>query len=101
MVYEAIAREYPHGIRDFGRDFCIQRSRIPRTGESDSKVSANITKIKNICRLAAVLLPLPSSVFSRLAVFLGNTMENSGKQNPKMGFKSPPRADMPTFKWLL
>jgi hypothetical protein len=20
----------------------------------------------------------------------GNTMENSGKQNPKMGFKSPP-----------
>ena len=29
----------------------------------------------------------------------GNTMENSGKQNPKMGFK-PPRAEMPTFKWL-
>jgi hypothetical protein len=26
-------------------------------------------------------------------------MENSGKQNPKMGFKSP-RAGMPTFKWL-
>jgi hypothetical protein len=29
----------------------------------------------------------------------GNTMENSGKQNPKMGFK-PPRAEMPIFKWL-
>jgi len=29
----------------------------------------------------------------------GNTMENSGKQNPKMGFK-PPRAEMTTFKWL-
>jgi hypothetical protein len=26
-------------------------------------------------------------------------MENSGKQNPKMGFK-PPRADEGTFKWL-
>ena len=23
----------------------------------------------------------------------GNTLENSGKQNPKMGFKSPPRAE--------
>jgi hypothetical protein len=31
-------------------------------------------------------LPLFST---RLAVFLGNTLENSGKQNPKMGFKSP------------
>ena len=29
----------------------------------------------------------------------GNTLENSGKQNPKMGFKSP-RAEIPTFKWL-
>jgi hypothetical protein len=29
----------------------------------------------------------------------GNTMENSGKQNPQSGFKSP-RAEMPTFKWL-
>src|SRR5271166_1788913 len=27
-------------------------------------------------------------------------MEHSGKQNPKIGFKSPPRAEMPTFKWL-
>src|ERR1700722_8288789 len=33
-------------------------------------------------------------VFStRLALFLGNTMENSGKQNPEMGFKSPPEQD--------
>jgi hypothetical protein len=29
----------------------------------------------------------------------GNTLENSGKQNPKMGFKSP-RAEILTFKWL-
>jgi len=26
-------------------------------------------------------------------------MENSGKQNPETGFKSP-RAEMPIFKWL-
>jgi hypothetical protein len=26
-------------------------------------------------------------------------MENSGKQNPKMGFKSPPEHDA-TYKWL-
>jgi hypothetical protein len=29
----------------------------------------------------------------------GKTMENSGKQNTKSGFKSP-RAEMPTFKWF-
>jgi hypothetical protein len=29
----------------------------------------------------------------------GNTLENSGKQNPKMGFK-PPKAEMPIFKCL-
>ena len=35
-----------------------------------------------------------------MEILQGNTMENGGKQNPKMGFKSPPRAEMPTFKWL-
>jgi len=33
----------------------------------------------------------------------GNTLENSGKQNPKMGFKSPPEQIVrmhATFKWL-
>ena len=33
----------------------------------------------------------------------GNTLENSGKQNPKMGFKSPPEQIIrihATFKWL-
>ena len=30
----------------------------------------------------------------------GNILENSGKQNPKMGFKSPPRAGGTPFKWL-
>ena len=29
----------------------------------------------------------------------GNTLENSGKQNPKMGFKSPPSGDV-HLKWL-
>jgi hypothetical protein len=27
-------------------------------------------------------------------------MENSGKGNPETGFKSPPRAEILTFKWL-
>jgi hypothetical protein len=35
-------------------------------------------------------------VFStRIALFQGNTLENSGKQNPKMGFKSPPEQRCP------
>jgi hypothetical protein len=39
-------------------------------------------------------------VFStRLALFQGNTVENSGRWNLKAG-SSPPRAEMPTFKWL-
>ena len=29
----------------------------------------------------------------------GNTMENSGKQNPEIGFESP-RAEILTFMWL-
>jgi len=68
-VHEAIGREYPHETRDFGRDFCIQRSRIPRKRDSDSKVSAKTTKTKKVRRLAAVLLPLPSSVFYPTASF--------------------------------
>ena len=31
----------------------------------------------------------------------GNTMGNSGKQNPKMGFKSPPEQRFPPFRWLI
>jgi hypothetical protein len=41
-------------------------------------------------QLAAVLLPLPSTVFHAHGNFPGSAMENSGKPNPKMGFKSPP-----------
>ena len=40
-------------------------------------------------QFAAVLLPLESAVFYPNGNSPGNTMENSGKQNPKMGFKSP------------
>jgi hypothetical protein len=41
-------------------------------------------------QFAAVLLPLGSAIFYPNGNSLGNTMENSGKQNPKTGFKSPP-----------
>jgi hypothetical protein len=37
-----------------------------------------------------VLLPLLSTGFHLMEILEGNTMENSGKQNPKKGFKSPP-----------
>jgi hypothetical protein len=72
-------------------DILASRAReYPRNATSDSKVSANITKTKRVRRLAAVLLPLPSTVFHTDGSFLGNAMENSGKQNPETGFKSPP-----------
>jgi hypothetical protein len=45
------------------------------------------------------LLPLTSTGFYLDGNSLGNTLENSGKQNPKMGFKSP-RAEMPICKWF-
>jgi hypothetical protein len=35
-----------------------------------------------------------------MAITRGNTMENSGKQNPKMGFK-PPRAGFQIYKLLI
>jgi hypothetical protein len=44
-------------------------------------------------QFAAVLLPLHSTVFHADGNFRGNTLENGGKQNPKMGFKSPPSRD--------
>ena len=38
-----------------------------------------------------------------MAISLGNTMENGGKQNPEMGFKSPPSttATLPIDRKLL
>jgi hypothetical protein len=62
----------------------------PRNATSDFKASADITNTKKVRRLAAVLLPPPSSLSTRLALFQGNTVENSGKGNPETGFKSPP-----------
>jgi hypothetical protein len=35
-----------------------------------------------------------------MEILPGKTLENSGKQNPKMGFKSP-RAENATYKLLL
>ena len=46
-----------------------------------------------------LLLPLTSTGFYPDGNSPGKTLENSGKQNPEMEFKSP-RAKMPTFKWL-
>jgi hypothetical protein len=65
----------------------------PRNGTSDFKALADITNPKTVRRLAAVSLPLPSTVFQADGIFLGNAMEISGKQNPKSGFKSPPSRD--------
>ena len=56
-------------------------------------------------QFAAVLLPLESAIFYPNGNSPGNTMENSGKQNPKMGFKSPPSRRRPpkghALKYLL
>jgi hypothetical protein len=41
-------------------------------------------------QFTTVLLPLLSAGYYPDGNSQGNTMENSGKQNPKMGFKSPP-----------
>ena len=41
-------------------------------------------------QFATHLLPLTSTGFYPDGNFLGNTLENSGKQNAKMGFKFPP-----------
>jgi hypothetical protein len=40
-------------------------------------------------RLTTILFPLDSVVFYPNGKSPGNSMANSGKQNPKMGFKSP------------
>jgi hypothetical protein len=47
------------------------------------------------------LLPLTSTGFHPDGNSPGKYMENSGKQNPKMGFKSPPRAEALAFKWFI
>jgi hypothetical protein len=46
---------------------------------------------KNLVRrLTTIFFPLDSVVFYPNGKSPGNSMENSGKQNPEMGFKSPP-----------
>jgi hypothetical protein len=40
--------------------------------------------------MTTIFFPLDSVVFYPDGNSQGNIMENSGKQNPKMGFKSPP-----------
>jgi hypothetical protein len=41
-------------------------------------------------QFATLLLPPSSTGFYPDGILPGKTLENSGKQNPKMGFKSPP-----------
>jgi hypothetical protein len=48
-------------------------------------------------QFAANLLPRESAIFHPDGKLRGNIMENSGKQNPETGFKSPP-AEIPIFK---
>jgi hypothetical protein len=40
-------------------------------------------------QFATLFLPQESAVFSPDGNSLGNTMENSGNENPEKGFKSP------------
>jgi hypothetical protein len=69
------------------------------------KKSSKHIKILYVDRpqFATLLLPLTSTGFYPDGNSPGKSMENSGKQNPKMGFKSPPEHIVPlhaTFKWL-
>jgi hypothetical protein len=48
------------------------------------------TQKKFVCRFATVFLPQESAVFYPDGNSLGKNLENSGKWNPKKGFKSPP-----------
>ena len=47
------------------------------------------TQKKFVRRFATVFLPQESAVFYPDENSPGKNLENSGKQNPKMGFKSP------------
>ena len=46
-------------------------------------------------QFTTVFLLLLSTDFTLMEIPEGNTLENSGKQNPKMGFKSPPEQRFP------
>ena len=46
--------------------------------------------VRRLQQFATVFLPQESAVFYPDGNSPGNTIENSGKQNPGMGFKSPP-----------
>jgi hypothetical protein len=43
----------------------------------------------DVQQFAAILLPPESAIFYADGNLRGNTMENSGKQNPETGFKPP------------
>jgi hypothetical protein len=69
-VHGAIARETAHGTKDFCSIFwhpALKNTRENAT--SDFKASADITSTKKVRRLAAVLFPLPSSVFYPISAF--------------------------------
>jgi hypothetical protein len=52
------------------------------------------TQRKNVCRSTTIyysfFFPYFPQVTTLMEIPQGNTMENSGKQNPEMRFKSPP-----------
>jgi hypothetical protein len=53
-------------------------------------IKTHIKNVRDLNKKAKLLLPLLSTDFYPDGNSQGNTMENSGKQNPKRGFKSPP-----------
>ena len=67
--------------------------------EGNAAFTASKERENELSSFAAILLPPESAHFYPDGNFRGNTMENSGKQNPEMGFK-PPRAEANTSKWL-
>ena len=63
----------------------VERQRIIKTHKNF------VRRVATKCHsFASAQLPLVSTL---MEIPQGNTMENSGKQNPKMGFKSPPEQE--------
>jgi hypothetical protein len=65
----------------------------PRNATSDFKASADINNKKKYVDLQQFCFHCLPVLSTRLALFQGNTLENSGKGNPQTGLKSPPSSD--------
>ena len=68
--------------------------------EGNAAFTASKERENELSSFAAILLPPESAHFYPDGNFRGNTMENSGKQNPKMGFKSPRARGLNQFQVL-